>query len=690
MDQVLAWVMLIECLSWSWWLLAWPLFERWPDRGIGLSKAAGPLLLALPAWLLSWAGVPALSREWGWGIVASVLVAALASLRAHRSDVRIFLRDRSVQWLSAEGVWIAVLAVFLLIRAAGPAIATGEKPMDFAFLNAGIRSTTLPLDDPWFAGAPANYYYFGYLSWALPAKLLATPAAVAYNLAVASVPAAVAAATWCIGLALTASSWLAFLSVLALVFFGTLAGVPQFWQIGAGFDVWSPTRVIPGTINEFPFFSFHWGDLHPHVMAMPNFLLSVGLALTLRETTASATRRKILLILFGTSLGIAASTSAWDVAPLTILLAALLLERWCSAGARVASLEAMVTATAALVVALPLFRTIDGNGLRVGLVDAQSPFVPFLLVHGLWLLPACLMIIVAALNERRTTMTAVMLAAAAAAGMLFRSTTVAVLMCLTIVAWRSFARWPGRDLWLIVATAVSLLLIAEIAFVDDVYERDRARLNSVFKLHLHACLLLGLAWSACARWLWQRHQGATSRAVLANALAVAVGLAAIYPIGAIASDVAMAKHLSLDDGERASEVQAGDRLLVEFLNREIAGRPVVAEATGASYSPAARVSARTGLPTIVGWVNHEALWRRGANATTEINERVQAVRRLYEGDAEAARRVIATYSVRYVVVGALERQTYLNADVAKFDAIGSKVFDRLDTRLYDVGGADSR
>jgi uncharacterized membrane protein len=74
--------------------------------------------------------------------------------------------------------------------------------------------------------------------------------------------------------------------VLALLM-GNLDALSQFagrvqvalaGEVPPGFDYWASSRVIPQTINEFPYWTFLFADLHPHLIALPFGVLVVGLA----------------------------------------------------------------------------------------------------------------------------------------------------------------------------------------------------------------------------------------------------------------------------------------------------------------------------------------------------------------------------------------------------------------------------
>ncbi|MBV7329525.1 glycosyltransferase family 39 protein [Chloroflexi bacterium TSY] len=84
------------------------------------------------------------------------------------------------------------------------------------------------------------------------------------------------------------------------------------------YDFWAPSRVIPDTINEFPYWSFLFADLHPHLIGIPFAALFLALVLTLlsdysRNWGRSLRRGFVLLLIFGLLLGTLASVNLWEL-----------------------------------------------------------------------------------------------------------------------------------------------------------------------------------------------------------------------------------------------------------------------------------------------------------------------------------------------------------------------------------------
>ena len=119
---------------------------------------------------------------------------------------------------------------------------------------------------------------------------------------------------------------------------------------------------------------------------------------------------------------------------------------------------------------------------------------------------------------------------------------------------------------------------------------------------------------------------------------------------------------------------------IVWLRDNVDGSPVILEAVGPSWSGYARISAYSGLPTVLGWTNHELHWRGSLEPQAGRGE---AVARIYQtADPAEARSLLKLFDVQYVYVGPLERQTYGEGGIAKFATFMDIVFQRGDVTIY--------
>jgi YYY domain-containing protein len=166
--------------------LLFKFFRFLPGRGYALARPFGLLVIGYLFWLLGSLGF--LQND-STGILAAAVIVALAGTAWTGRGGLLELRD----WLKAE--WRAVIGIELvfllafagwaLVRAYNPEILGTEKPMEFMFLNAILRSPDFPLRDAWLSGHAISYYYFGYLLAAMFSRLSAVPSAVGFNLSLA-------------------------------------------------------------------------------------------------------------------------------------------------------------------------------------------------------------------------------------------------------------------------------------------------------------------------------------------------------------------------------------------------------------------------------------------------------------------------------------------------------------------------
>ena len=343
---VVLWYLVILLLGWVNFPLVRFVFSGLPDKGFPLTRLVGLLLLAYLTWVAGSLGL-AFSMLSISGVFGLILVGNGGLFWLKREEIVSDIRENWKRYLTVELVFLSLFIVFLLVRLGNPDLwhpaKGGEKPMDFSFLNAVIKSTTFPPYDPWYAGGYINYYYFGFVLAAVPIKWIGLIPSIAYNLILPTFFAFLGVAAFSVGwnllwafrfthrktdiedddeeeevynnrqplyaglLATTLSLLIGNLGSIRMIWYGfmrlangnyengnpiekiiwTFQGIGQFFShaqlpYGAGDWYWIPSRIYPGEpITEFPLFTFLYADPHAHLFALPFTMLALSWAISI-------------------------------------------------------------------------------------------------------------------------------------------------------------------------------------------------------------------------------------------------------------------------------------------------------------------------------------------------------------------------------------------------------------------------
>jgi uncharacterized membrane protein len=241
---------------------------------------------------------------------------------------------------------------------------------------------------------------------------------------------------------------------------------------------------------------------------------------------------------------------------------------------------------------------------------------------------------------------------------------------------------------LLVLTGVLLTLGPEFVYLRDNFG---VRLNTTFKFYYQAWAMFGVAAVFGLDYLWATRRSAGSKAVAAIATAGYLALLAVallFPIYAVNSRAAEYRGpaqsadgaplerqpATLDGLAWMARYNPSEYDAILWLREQAAlwrlqspdgPPPVVLEAVGGQYSGYGRVSAGTGLPTVLGWPGHEWQWRGSDHP--EPGRREPIVEQIYTTpDLGVVGFLLDQFDVAYIYVGDLEREQYGEAGLQKF------------------------
>ncbi|NTV52476.1 MAG: hypothetical protein HGA76_05635 [Candidatus Firestonebacteria bacterium] len=398
---ILVWWLLISVIGLAAAPLTWRIFKNLPDRGYAFSKPIGLLWVGLVSWLLGFVHFSNLTILLALGLLAGL---SYWIWKKHEAEIRGFVEQNTGYLLISEGFFLLLFMLFALFRMFNPDIIGTEKFMDLAFMNSLAHATSFPPFDPWLAGKAfsISYYYFGYLLMAILLKLSAVPPAVGFNLALGLLFALAGFSVYGLIYNLTRRLSAAVAGWGAVFMLGNLDGLRQVLAAKTleNFNWWTPSRVISDTINEFPFFSFLLGDMHPHMLAIPFVLTALALALNHLKSEDPDLSWKhgdnaVVFTFWGVVIGALGFLNSWDLPTLffTAMLVFFFQQYRLRAPGTPLPWKDMGLGlgwilVAAVIPYLPFYANFHSQAKGLGITTQNTQITDYLLIFGTWVFMA--------------------------------------------------------------------------------------------------------------------------------------------------------------------------------------------------------------------------------------------------------------------------------------------------------------
>lgn len=649
------------------------------------SKIFALLLLTYLTWILS----HLFSYSTATIVLALAIMLFCSILAFLNAESRQTFSEFKRSVVEGELIFVSIFAFFLLIRAFRPEIGgldigmVGEKWMDLAFLNAVGRSDCFPPIDPWFSSRVIDcYYYFSYLVTSIMIKITSISASIAYNLAVATYAALLGSAVFGIAANLCRKKIGGLIAVIFVLFIGNLGVLAPLWmETSRGVSIfhalttpnvsyfWIPSRVVPDGITEFPFFTFILGDLHPHLVAMPFQMLVLALLLEM-YTEKKFIENKLMLVFLPLSLGFLIPLNSWDyIIYAMLMLGIILIPLRREIGIRKSLIYSCTLILSSFALYLPFFlafhpAALEGGGIEL-VTGGRTPIYSLVAMFGFFFF------------------------------LLF-----SWLLFSIKKSGKKFFKERAFFVHLLIFFALVAILIPELVYFNTGFSAAFDRGNMIFKFYLQAWLLLGVASAFAFCLLNERTEKRNWRVVFFAFVTVLLIISALYSVLAVnswtGSSISASAVPTLDGLSYMNEREdyKGEYQAIEWLNANVMDA-VILEAVGdnvndawrADYSRPGRISASTGLQTVIGWwFSHESIMR--PEEQKEIEGRVNDVKLIYTTEnVSLARALLNKYDVGYVYVGWLERELYdgNGHGLAKFESsCFEDVFSTAEVRIYRV------
>ena len=583
-------------------------------------------------------------------------------------------------------------------------------------LNGLLRSEKLPLNDPWLSGESFQYYYFGHMMISNLTKVLNMDSGITYNLSIPLFFSLAVINAFSILYNMTKSVKYGLLSSVFVVILGNFRGLLQVISSGKfiPLDYWlSAHYITPGTINEFPYFSFLHADMHPHMMAIPFALVSMGIIFNIIKSRGKFsfwTKDGFLMIfILSLSIGSISFINTWDYPTyLGLALIGIFIQQYIQNSKKIdfkliknISLLSVIVIFLSYILFLPFHLTV--NPIRsIGITSQKTTTLQYLIIYGLFVFISFFNIYFDAKENKIFNLKFSKIKLSISIDLIILLMIIFgilnlpliifgfVFLISTVLIWRKINLKENNleNIFALILflASLGLLILIEFFFVDDAFVGDLERVNTVFKIGMQIWVLISLS---SVYFLYYIKKNFLADKLILNKifnliLILLISSSLVYPIFATYTKTRnnynfFGKIATLEGRNYLNNQDFCDYDAVKWINENIRGTPVILEAKGQSFQWTSCVSFNTGLPTLIGWEGHEQQWR--PDELDKIAQRVKDIDIIYNNTDIG---LIRKYDISYIYVGKLEKDKYSLESLNKFNNLFNLVYNTSKTKIYKV------
>ena len=604
-------------------------------------------------------------------------------------------------------ILIITHVLFLALRGFNGDLIGTEKLMDHMMLSSAYFSNNGMVPDLWFSGYENPYYYFGYWIYGGIIRLTNTSIIYGYNISLSTTFSLSLIASWAISFQVLRKFDLSklrlyFISSLGPLFLlfitnfyiliDLLSRIPLIGNLlinllkikdlgeydsnflyGSG---WRSTRVIDYlvdgksldyTIQEYPSFSFILGDLHPHMLSIPFFLITSYLILSITSTIGRNAERPKLFILFliGLLIPIMGFINIWDLPLFLFLFITCYSVSYLKNKNKINIYELYLFILGFIISILILydyyFSTLDGQTefplIAINLYSTN--IIHFIIVAGLPLL-IIYWSIFKEINLKKFKLLKILIHSLLVSIAIFilriilgnaidnevvlinyllsfLSTFILIVAIYIILKEKLYVK--DFIFFSISLTILSILLIVEHVHLIDLFKN---RMNTIFKSYYQIWILASIAFPIFISRIFD------NKKYMLLFIVPVITISFVQNLSTFLDNTNnLSKEYTLDTSAEIEKRHPGSINTIEWINNNTNFNDVIFSGVGEDYKLSSFFSIFTGRQTPLGWPGHENQWRGNEK---EINERNIDLLKLFNSkDINEIEDIINKYNISYII-----------------------------------------